>query len=240
MPKLPILMYHSVTTSSNESVGLTIDVKKFEEHLQYLKSKNYRALHFKDLEQIKSAKEFPEKAVIITFDDVYVNQLELAVPLLEKYGFKASFYIPFKYVGKTNTWDEGKKTIMSVAQLKSLNPEVIELGLHSFSHGNYKDMPLDKIRTDFEQSKTFIKNNDLNLSSVLAYPYGKYPKKGDAKNSFFECLDENNIAYGLRIGNRVNKFPFKNNYEIQRIDIKGEDSLSKFKLKLRYGKLKLF
>ena len=43
-------MYHSVTTSSNESVGLTIDVKKFEDHLQYLKSKNYRALHFKDLE----------------------------------------------------------------------------------------------------------------------------------------------------------------------------------------------
>ena len=44
----------------------------------------------------------------------------------------------------------------------------------------------------------------------------------------------------FRIGNRVNKFPFKNKYEIQRIDIKGQDSLLKFKLKLRFGKLKLF
>jgi hypothetical protein len=44
----------------------------------------------------------------------------------------------------------------------------------------------------------------------------------------------------LRIGNQINKFPFKNPYEIMRIDIKGEDSLLKFKLKLRFGKLKLF
>ena len=53
-------------------------------------------------------------------------------------------------------------------------------------------------------------------------------------------MRDNGIKYGLRIGNRVNNFPFKNNYLVKRIDIKGEDSLFRFKLKLKIGKLKLF
>ena len=240
MSKLPVLMYHSFTTSSNESNGLTIDVKVFEDQLRYLKSKGYVSLHFKELQELKSSKDLPKKAVIITFDDVYVNQLDLALPILEKYNIKASFFIPFKFVGKTNLWDEGEKTIMSVEQLKSLNSELIELGMHSYAHGNYKQMSINEIQTDFEQCKAFIADHKLEVINTLAYPYGKYPKKGEANEAFFKCLKNNEVNYGLRIGNRINKFPFKNNYAIQRIDIKGEDSLSKFKMKLRYGKLKLF
>ncbi|WP_397363334.1 polysaccharide deacetylase family protein [Olleya sp. R77988] len=236
MPKLPILMYHSVTTQSNESHGLTIDVKKLEEQLLFLKSEGYTTFHFKDLQQFKSAQEFPEKSVIITFDDVYVNQLELAYPLFVKHDLKACFYIPFKYVGGVNTWDKGTEPIMSVAQLQSLSSDVIELGLHSFAHQRYDQLSIETIQNDFDLCKNFIIENRLDINNTIAYPYGKYPKTGEEQHAFFKCLKQNNIAYGLRIGNRVNTFPFKNHYEIQRLDIKGEDSLKVFKKKLKKGK----
>ncbi|WGD33969.1 polysaccharide deacetylase family protein [Olleya sp. YS] len=229
-------MYHSVTTQSSKSRGLTIDVQKLEEQLLFLKSEGYTTLHFKDLQQFSSAKDFPGKAVIITFDDVYVNQLELAYPLFVKHHLKACFYIPFKYVGGVNTWDEGVEPIMSVAQLQSLDSEVIELGLHSFAHQRYDQLSLEAIQKDFDLCKDFIVENKLDINNTLAYPYGKYPKAGEEQHAFFKCLKENNIAYGLRIGNRVNRFPFKNHYEIQRLDIKGEDSLKTFKRKLKKGK----
>ena len=44
----------------------------------------------------------------------------------------------------------------------------------------------------------------------------------------------------FRIGNRVNSFPLQSKFEIQRIDIKGQDTLLKFKWKLKIGKLSLF
>jgi hypothetical protein len=44
----------------------------------------------------------------------------------------------------------------------------------------------------------------------------------------------------FRIGNRLNQIPIKNRFEMQRIDIKGQDSLFTFKWKLRLGKLRLF
>ncbi|MCX7549981.1 polysaccharide deacetylase family protein [Xanthomarina sp. F2636L] len=237
MPKLPILMYHSVSSNLEESKDLTIAVSKLEEQFAYLKENGYQSLHFKDIQTIKGASGFPKKAVIITFDDVYVNQLELAYPLLNKYKFKACFYVPFKYVNGTDSWNTDDENIMSVAQLKSLDPEVIELGMHSFSHKKYHEMSVEEIQSDFDLCKEFIVENKLEVHNTLAYPYGKYPRKGVEKEQFFDLLQKNQIAYGLRIGNRVNRFPLKNNYEIQRLDIKGEDSLATFKRKLKFGKM---
>ena len=237
MPKLPVLMYHSVTSFSEKSKGLTIDVNKLEAQLVYLKKNGYVTLHFKDLRTFNSVSQFPKKAVILTFDDVYISQLELAYPLFKKYDMKASFFIPFKYVGGKNEWDEGEKPIMSVKQLQHLDERFIELGLHSFAHINYNDSSIEAIQKDLDKCKDFIADHKLHIHKTLAYPYGKYPKKGVKQHSFFKCLQDNGVVYGLRIGNRVNTFPFKNNYEVQRIDIKGEDSLLKFIWKLKVGKL---
>ncbi|QHI38969.1 Poly-beta-1,6-N-acetyl-D-glucosamine N-deacetylase [Kordia antarctica] len=240
MPKLPILMYHGVSTKASESKNLTISTENLEAQFRYLKENGYTSLHFRKLQNMKSTTDFPEKAVIITFDDVYVNQLELAYPLLQKYGLKASFFIPFKYVNGVDEWNTGNEKLMSVAQLKSMDEATIELGLHSFSHKKYHELSTEEIDEDFEKCKEFIVSNQLNVSNILAYPYGKYPRKNPEKDVFFNSLLKHKVAFGLRIGNRVNTFPFKDNYEVQRIDIKGEDSLSKFKSKLRYGKSRFF
>ncbi|MDT0559515.1 polysaccharide deacetylase family protein [Ichthyenterobacterium sp. W332] len=241
MSKLPILMYHNVSKNDTESIGLTISENRLNEQFEYLKANKYNTFHFSDimLMQEKGLK-LPKKSVIITFDDVYVNQLDLAYPLLKSNNLKACFYIPMAYVGGKDDWNSGKEAIMSVEQLQSMDSTIVELGLHSFYHKNYKDISLQETQEDFQKCKAFINDNNLDIKNVLAYPYGKYPKSKMVKADFFEELQHQKIAYALRIGNRINRFPFKNNYEIQRIDIKGEDSLKTFKLKLKFGKLKLF
>jgi len=236
MPKLPILMYHAVTTDASQSNGLTIFVENLEAQFQYLQKNGYTSLHFGDLQQLKSIANFPKKAVIITFDDVYVNQLDLAYPLLQKYGLKACFYIPFQYVGGLDDWNTGNEEIMSVDQLKSMDEATIELGLHSYAHKKYDELSEAAINDDFEKCKTFIQEHQLNVSNVLAYPYGKFPRKNPEQQTFFETLHQHKVAFGLRIGNRVNTYPFKNKYEVQRLDIKGEDSLKKFASKIKRGK----
>ncbi|WP_046744196.1 polysaccharide deacetylase family protein [Kordia zhangzhouensis] len=240
MPKLPILMYHAVSENALESKGLTISTDNLEAQFRYLKENDYTSLHFGDLQQLKTPSDFPKKAVIITFDDVYINQLELAYPLLQKYHLKASFYIPFQYVNGVDEWNTGKEKIMSVEQLKSMDEATIELGLHSFAHKKYDALTEEEMDKDFEKCKAFIVENQLNVSNVLAYPYGKYPRKDPQQTSFFKKLHEHKVAFGLRIGNRVNNYPFKNNYEVQRLDIKGEDSLKKFISKLKRGKSLFF
>jgi peptidoglycan/xylan/chitin deacetylase (PgdA/CDA1 family) len=226
-------MYHSISQQMKDSKGLTISVDQLEAQFAYLSKNGYQTFHFSELQNSSLDRKLPKKSVIITFDDVYVNQLHLAYPLLKKYNLKASFFIPFKYVNGIDSWNSKSEKIMSVDQLKSLDESVVELGLHSFNHGNYTSMSIEEINADFEACKSFVQNHQLPVHNVLAYPFGKFPRENPEQDDFFKCLHKHQMAYGLRIGNRVNSFPFKNNYEVQRIDIKGEDSLSKFKLKLR-------
>lgn len=237
MTRLPILMYHNVCENENNSSELNISVSKLESQLCYLVEKGYTSSHLSELEKKTS---IPEKSIVITFDDVTENQLLYALPLLKKYNIKATFFIPFSFIGKSDLWNDGAEKIMTIEQLKSLDSEIIELGHHSYFHRKYSTLSVEEIQDDFDKSFELITNNDLKVSPVLAYPYGNFPKKGTQKNDFFQLLEKNNIKMAFRIGNRVSNFPFKNKYEIQRIDIKGQDSLLKFKLKLRFGKLKLF
>ncbi|MGQ7944779.1 polysaccharide deacetylase family protein [Flavobacterium sp. WC2509] len=237
MSKLPILMYHNVVEDDSKSINLSISKQKLESHFKYLSDNNYKTFFFKDLDNLD---EMPKKSVSITFDDVTECQLIYAVPLLLKYQLKATFFIPFSFVGNYDYWIEGKEKIMNVEQLKGLDSNLIELGYHSFEHKRYASLSKEELESDFVKSKNFIKENQLNIAPVLAYPFGNYPKKNNDFGVFEKIMHQNGIKYGLRIGNRVNSLPLKNNFLIKRIDVKGEDNLFRFMLKLRIGKLKLF
>ncbi|MBW4360778.1 polysaccharide deacetylase family protein [Flavobacterium taihuense] len=237
MSKLPILMYHNVVEDDAKSLNLNISISKLESQFKFLHDNNYTTFHFKDLEKLE---KLPKKSIILTFDDVTECQLIYAVPLLKKYQLKASFFIPFSFVGNFDYWIEGKEKIMSVEQLKELDSNFIELGYHSFEHKRYSSLSKEELEIDFVKCNDFVKDNRLNIRPILAYPFGNYSRKKTEFGVFEKIMRENGIKYGLRIGNRVNDYPFKNNYLVKRIDIKGEDSLFKFRLKLRIGKLKLF
>lgn len=241
MARLPILMYHNVSDDEAKSCNLTISTEKLEQQLRYLSEHQFTSFFVSELE---NRTEIPSKSVVITFDDVTENQLLYALPLLKKYQMKATFFIPFSYIGQTDLWNTGAdatgEKIMTVAQLQSLDSDVIELGQHSYWHKKYATLSEAEIQLDFDKSVGCIAENDLKVYPALAYPYGNYPKKGIQSEHFFQLLERNNIKMAFRIGNRVNVFPFKNKYEIQRIDVKGQDSLFTFICKLRWGKLRLF
>ncbi|MDA6069785.1 polysaccharide deacetylase family protein [Flavobacterium sp. AC] len=240
MSKLPILMYHNVCQSESGSNKLTISVHNLERQFQYLTDNSYKTFHFSELEKMKT---IPEKSIILTFDDVTENQLIYALPLLEKFKLKASFFIPFKCIAKTDLWNESTEEpqkIMTIEQLKKLPTDIIELGYHSYEHNKYQMLSPAQIQNDFLKCEEEIKNHNLTVYPALAYPYGNYPKESADKANFKILLSENKMKFGLKIGNRPNRFPFKDNYEIKRIDIKGLDNLVVFRLKIKFGKLKLF
>jgi peptidoglycan/xylan/chitin deacetylase (PgdA/CDA1 family) len=233
MARLPILMYHDVTTAEGE--GLIMSVANLEKQFKYLAESGYRSFHFKELLDLK---QLPKgKNIVITFDDCYLSQKELALPLLKKYNLKATFFSPLNFLGGKDTWNTSSLEIMTVDQLKSLDSNIVELGFHSFYHNKYSELSNAEIEADIKKSMEFVSDMGLNLSPVLAYPYGKYPKDKARNKVFNKILMENGIQLGTRIGNRINKFPFPRPFEIERIDVRGEWNLLKFRQKIRFGKI---
>ena len=56
----------------------------------------------------RSITENNQKVVILTFDDGWESQYQNAKPILDKYGFKATFFVVCNYIEKDNSrmsWD---------------------------------------------------------------------------------------------------------------------------------------
>lgn len=228
-----ILMYHQVLPKElAPKDNLIVTTENLEEQLIYIKN-NFTTLFFKDIQKESNT---PNK-IILTFDDGYYNNLEYLIPLLEKYQLKATIFIPTEYI--QNGIHSVERKFMNFDEIRNLNSELIEIALHSHSHKNYAEMPIEEAREDLKKNIKVLEENSITFSNVLAYPYGKFPREKNKKRVFFNLLKESGITAAIRIGNEIESYPWKNKFEIKRIDIKYGDSINIFKWKLRLGKLKL-
>lgn len=228
-----ILMYHQVLPQSIAYKNdLIVTVENLDEQLIYIKN-NFKTIFFKDLETSKSVKN----KIILTFDDGYYNNLQYLMPLLEKHQLKATIFIPTEFIENNMNFDE--KVYMNFDEIKSLNPNLVEIALHSHSHKNFSQMTLSEAEADLLKNIEILEQNQINFTKVLAYPYGKFPKDKERKKEFFKMLNRIGIVSAMRIGNNVASYPFKKRFEVNRIDIKYGDSLKTFKWKLKFGKTKL-
>lgn len=238
---LPVLMYHNI--SGGEADGLNIPSDKLELQFMYLKEKGYSSLSLKQLSRLMTeGGRLPKKSFILTFDDAYESIETKLLPLLESYDFTAAVFVPVAFIGKTNIWDEGKLSLLSADSLQKIcrNPH-IEIGLHSFLHRSYNEMDLDDMKEDIQNCRQSLEYYKIQYVNALAYPFGAYPKKDlRFKKEMFEMFAETGLEFAFRIGNRINKFPLEERFEIKRIDIRGTDPFFIFKTKLKKGRAKVF
>jgi peptidoglycan/xylan/chitin deacetylase (PgdA/CDA1 family) len=238
---LPVLMYHKVTETTND--GLSVSVAKLRQQFEFIRRKGYQTLSFEELtDAVKTGKPLPKKPLILTFDDAYRDFAENAIPLLSSFNFKATVFIPVGFLGKTNSWDNGSDPILSAGELRELvNRGGIEFGLHSYLHRSYTELDPTGMENDLELCMQTLGSLGIPFVRVLAYPYGAYPKKDPwLREQMKEVFRIKRLQFALRIGNRINRWPLKDFYELKRIDIKGTDSFFTFKTKITKGRRKVF
>jgi len=237
---IPVLMYHRVWPDLRD--GLTLTPGQLREQWLYLRDEGYRCLTLREFLDIShGVKPCPDKAFLLTFDDGYRNNLTYVYPLLQELGWSATiFLIAGTLDGTTVPVADGPDAKLTVAELKSMRAEHIQLGLHGYHHENFKETPAAAIETAIRRSVQVFEDAGLEYYKVLAYPYGARPKDKQVLAQVKDILKQLGIEAAFRIGNRPASVPPADLYEIKRIDIRGEDCLEDFKIKLKKGKLKPF
>ena len=92
---VPVLMYHHITPSSGP---ITTSPANFEDQLQWLAKNGYRSLTTSRFAEHLDGKPAPDRSVLITFDDGYLDNWVYAYPLLKKYGFSAVVFLVTSWV----------------------------------------------------------------------------------------------------------------------------------------------
>ena len=78
-----VLLYHRIINLDVDSQLLAVSPENFESQLRYLE-KNFNVISYEELVDALKKDKLPSKSVCITFDDGYLDNLEVVKPLLEK------------------------------------------------------------------------------------------------------------------------------------------------------------
>lgn len=143
--KLYISMYHYTRDLIHgrypEIKGLAYDL--FEKQLQFFK-KNFIVVTMEEVIQAIDGKtELPGNALLLTFDDGYIDNFTVALPLLKKYGMQGSFFIPGKTFSENVLLDVNKVhfVLASADNPKELVNDIYSLLDEARKNLEYSNLP---------------------------------------------------------------------------------------------------
>lgn len=125
-----ILGYHRVADVSRDAYKVCVTPKHFAEQMEMLRTVA-RPIALSELVRCLKTGSVPSKAVAVTFDDGYADNLFEAKPILDRFGIPVTVFVCTGYADKEFWWDELDRLIMSSqAEMGALR---LEVGQKSFA-----------------------------------------------------------------------------------------------------------
>ena len=126
-----VLMYHRIADLDHDPWGIVVSPRHFDEQLDVLRRLG-RAMRLEELIRALGAGKLPHRAVVVTFDDGYLDNLEQARPTLERHDVPATLFTTSGTLGAKHElwWDELERVLLHPPEL----PSVLELRLRGETH----------------------------------------------------------------------------------------------------------
>jgi peptidoglycan/xylan/chitin deacetylase (PgdA/CDA1 family) len=175
-----ILMYHAIGRTASEGGScFVVSRAKFQRQMAWLKWRGYRVLSLRDLIAHREANQLPPaRSVVITFDDGYADNYDVALPILRRYGFPATVFVVSDSVGQSATWvsDEALRgrPLLSGRQLAEMANCGIEIGAHTRTHPSLPTLPAEHQESELRGSRAALEQQLGQAVLTFAYPFGDY------------------------------------------------------------------
>ena len=110
------------------------------------------------------------KVVILAFDDSPKSQFILAKPILDKYGFKGSFFTVCNYVNNaTAGYKPYSHNYVTWQDIKTLQKQGHDIESHTMTHTNLAIKSIQALEYDIGGSKQCLLDHGIN-STIFSYP----------------------------------------------------------------------
>lgn len=170
-------MYHRVTDLARYD-QLTVTPTQFDAQLHYLKQQ-HRVISLDQAVNELQSGTLTSSAVVITFDDGYRDNLEHALPLLQKHQVPATIFVTARFCAQTQKHpryqDEQGRLHLSWDETRALanNPGIV-IGSHTLTHPFLSRLNETQARVEIADSRDEIAQQIGKSVDHFCYPSGDF------------------------------------------------------------------
>ncbi|HDN95238.1 MAG TPA: xylanase [Nitrospirae bacterium] len=193
MSPVPVLAYHHVNDHRGDMVTVVPEV--FEKQMRYLRDAGYRTLRASELlSYINGEISLDEKAVMITFDDGWLDNYVHAFPILRKYNINATIFLATDWIERAseNAIDlnaripnhkesnllvkrgEEYRVVLNWELIREMAESgLVEFHSHTKSHGKCHNLSAEELEEELEGSRKIMEERLGRPCTALCWPFGR-------------------------------------------------------------------
>ena len=183
--ELPVLTYHSVLSADlyypiHVNNSWIISEAAFEEQMRYLYENGYQTINAAQLYGfLYHGEDLPGNAVLITFDDGYLDNAVFACPIMRRFGFVGIlFMITSKIAEEPGTVGAYPLRFMSLSDMEGIR-DVFAFGshthdMHHFVEGDKARLLLESVSSIRADLRRSLEQDFISIEVGFAFPYGRH------------------------------------------------------------------
>ena len=169
--QIPILMYHRIVPAglAGDSLpGLVVSPALFDAQLAALHAAGWHTVTVAQISQaLQLHRTFPPRTFAISIDDGWDDGYLYALPILQRYGYHATYYV---IAGRVGTW----RNVLTPDELRTLVADGMEIGDHTMNHLSLPSLSQAALHYQVETAAELIESFVGERPATLAYPAGRY------------------------------------------------------------------
>lgn len=173
-----ILYYHRVEDEGHRSC---VRPSAFAEQMHLLRTGGYTLLRLSEVrEHLDEHRPFPDRTVIVTFDDGFADNYHNALPILQREAIPMTLFLTADFIGADELpvlRDRSGVRPLDWAQVGEMVKSGVELGAHTLTHPNLTELGDDDLRREIIESRVRIEQHASVRVRTFCYPRGNFDER---------------------------------------------------------------
>ena len=174
---VPIVMYHHVGDwgkANSDWAPYVVKPQEFQRQLDWLVANQFHTITFQELLAYQSSNmRPPAHSVILTFDDGWAEDVDIAKNFLAPRGMRGVFFV---YTGAVAEQDNGSGYV-SWNQVRQLEEAGQEVQSHTVSHSPLDTLAPSRLQFEMINSRDEMQAHVGHPVEVFAYPFGRHDER---------------------------------------------------------------